>query len=142
MKVYLDLFYRNELAVHTNKFMKAVDVWQSYDEFAIYSLVKMDITPGHNLDKIINTIADGILEIGHEYLFIGINNIIPDGKIVGNNIVIPLNPIKATTIFKEGVSVLHTIQNNKLGFTMFHKALERLGYKVETDERMRVTEVK
>lgn len=128
MKIEIDVFGGNSDMKMQNEMMHCVDMFEAGKQLAQYNRVTMDIEP-QSLKGICEIVKGIYEEAGGYVLFAAISRV--DGK----------REPHIQLQLKEGIQTLSMLQNGSLGWTLFKDALVRLGYSVETDERMRVTNV-
>ena len=126
--ILMDMFCGNKIAKQVNKMMHAVNVFEPGKQLALYE--KVEITGNANREHLCENMKNAWEKIGGYVLFVAISHI--------NGVRTRQYPY----YLKEGIQTLSMVQNNDLGWILFKRALEGLGYEVETDQHMHVLSVK
>lgn len=126
--VVVDMFCGNEMCKKVNELMHVVDMFESGKQLVTYE--QYTITGKPDLQKLCRNVKDAWEKMGGYVVFVGISYI--NGERVSGY----------PAYIKEGVQSLSISQNGDLGWLLFKKALEHIGYEVETDQRMHVLNVK
>ena len=126
--VLLDMFCGNEMAKKMNRIMHDVDVFEKGKQLAIYE--KIEITGNVNRELLCENMKKAWEKAGGYVLFVAISHI--------NGVRVRDYPL----YLREGIQSLSMVQKGELGWIMFKKALEHLGYEVEVDQQMHVLSVK
>jgi len=130
MKILFDIFEGDDLQ---NKFMHYCDVFEEGKQLVEYCQAEMEFTENENDKLTLNdfnnltvTLKTSYEHAGRNIVFVSIREV-DDKK---TNEYLPF--------IKEGVQTIST--GHQWG--MFHNMLEQIGYKVETNEHMAVTNAK
>ena len=128
VKVVLDILYRNKMANMVNRLMHIGDVFEKGKQFVQFVEVSFVVERIEPLEEVVKKIKKNVESKGH-VVFVGIRSI---GGV---------RPEKAIVYFDPEIQTLSMIEDNTLKRCLFKDLLEHLGYKVEVDQSMHVTNV-
>lgn len=129
LEIIVDILGGNEMAKFTNDMMHAADMFEKGKQLATHESLIVKGTP--DLSKLCKLIKDGWEKAGGYVVFVGIRTV--NGK----------RPNNSYSYFMEGVQSISMKQKNKpLAWGLFKDILSQMGYEVETDESMKVINIK
>lgn len=124
VNVTIDLIMGDKMMNH---FMHAADMFEDFKQLGKYSQIVLPVgSDGPAIQKLTTAITKHITDSKMNPIFVSIRQV---GPLLTNDF---------ERYIKPGISVIS--DGHKWG--MFHQILKDLGYKVETDEHMRVLSVK
>lgn len=125
MEIEIDFLGGNKQAKFMNEFMHCGDVFESGKQLAIHDRFTVMGNDCVNLEKLCERIANAYEQAGGYAVFVGIRSI--DDKSVDNSYAWFMKDVQSISMGKK--------------WGLFKDILEQLGYKVETDEHMRVISI-